>query len=112
MDSNTYATSSSLGSYLPLSGGTLTGDLTCQTKVTSNAFIVPERDGFLKADGTIDDSTYLKITTNGTVAGNLTANGFIKSGGTSSQFLKADGSVDSNTYVTLHNLLMLYRALT
>lgn len=98
VDSNTYATSSSLGSYLPLSGGTLTGDLTCQTKVTSNAFIVPERDGFLKADGTIDDSTYLKITTNGTVAGNLTANGFIKSGGTSSQFLKADGSVDSNTY--------------
>ena len=98
VDSNTYATSSSLGSYLPLSGGTLTGDLTCQTKVTSNSFIVPERDGFLKADGTIDDSTYLKITTNGTVAGNLTANGFIKSGGTSSQFLKADGSVDSNTY--------------
>ena len=104
MDSNTYATSSSLGSYLPLSGGTLTGDLTCQTKVTSNAFIVPERDGFLKADGTIDDSTYLKITTNGTVAGNLTANGFIKSGGTSSQFLKADGSVDSNTYVTTSQL--------
>lgn len=104
VDSNTYATSSSLGSYLPLSGGTLTGDLTCQTKVTSNAFIVPERDGFLKADGTIDDSTYLKITTNGTVAGNLTANGFIKSGGTSSQFLKADGSVDSNTYVTTSEL--------
>ncbi len=98
VDSNTYATSNSLGNYLPLSGGTLTGDLTCQTKVTSNSFIVPERDGFLKADGTIDDSTYLKITTNGTVAGNLTANGFIKSGGTSSQFLKADGSVDNNTY--------------
>jgi hypothetical protein len=31
-------------------------------------------------------------------AGNITANSFIKSGGTSSQFLKADGSIDSNTY--------------
>jgi hypothetical protein len=31
-------------------------------------------------------------------AGNLTANSFVKTGGTSSQFLKADGSVDTNTY--------------
>ena len=31
---------------------------------------------------------------------NVTANQFIKSGGTSSQFLKADGSVDTNTYLT------------
>lgn len=30
--------------------------------------------------------------------GNVTANSFIKSGGTSSQFLKADGSVDSTIY--------------
>lgn len=30
---------------------------------------------------------------------NVTANQFVKSGGTSSQFLKADGSVDSSTYV-------------
>ena len=33
-------------------------------------------------------------------AGNITANSFIKSGGTSSQFLKGDGSVDSATYLT------------
>ncbi len=32
--------------------------------------------------------------------GSLTANGFVKSGGTSSQFLKADGSVDGSTYLT------------
>jgi hypothetical protein len=31
---------------------------------------------------------------------NITANSFIKLGGTSAQFLKADGSVDSNTYLT------------
>jgi hypothetical protein len=38
-----------------------------------------------------NDSTFLTT---------LTANSFIKSGGTSSQFLKADGSVDSNIYLT------------
>jgi hypothetical protein len=34
------------------------------------------------------------------VAGSLTANSLIKSGGTSSQFLKADGSVDSTSYIS------------
>lgn len=33
----------------------------------------------------------------------ITANSFVKLGGTSSQFLKADGSVDSNAYVTASN---------
>lgn len=33
-------------------------------------------------------------------SGNLTANSFVKTGGTSSQFLKADGSSDSTNYVT------------
>jgi len=32
--------------------------------------------------------------------GKVTANSFVKSGGTSTQFLKADGSVDSNVYST------------
>lgn len=36
----------------------------------------------------------------GTFDSTLTSNGFIKSGGTSSQFLKADGTVDGNTYLT------------
>jgi hypothetical protein len=35
-----------------------------------------------------------------TTTNNITANGFIKSGGTSSQFLKADGSVDTTTYLS------------
>ena len=34
------------------------------------------------------------------VDGDVTADAFIKDGGTSSQFLKADGSVDSSTYLT------------
>lgn len=45
--------------------------------------------------------TLLDGSGNTLVPGNLTANSFIKSGGTSSQFLKADGSVDSNNYVKL-----------
>ena len=69
---------------------------------------------FLKADGSVDSSTYLtsytetdtldsvttrgRTTSNGISVGVLTATSFIKSGGTSSQFLKADGSVDSSTY--------------
>ena len=54
----------------------------------------------INADGGIT-ITQLKnnVTTSITVSeGNITANSFVKTGGTSSQFLKADGSVDSNTY--------------
>lgn len=54
---------------------------------------------FLKADGSVDNSTYLK-TTGGTVSGNITANSFIKTGGVDTEFLKADGSSDNNTYLT------------
>ena len=36
--------------------------------------------------------------TSGLFSRNITASGFIKSGGTSSQFLKADGSIDSTNY--------------
>jgi len=36
--------------------------------------------------------------------GDLTANSFIKTGGTSSQFLKADGSVDSTVYGTVTDI--------
>jgi hypothetical protein len=69
---------------------------------------------FLKADGSVDSSTYLTAesdtldsvtdrgasTTNDIGVGNVTATSFIKSGGLSSQFLKANGSVDSNAYIT------------
>ena len=44
--------------------------------------------------------TFERTTGNLIATGNVTANSFIKSGGTSSQFLKADGSVDSSTYLT------------
>ena len=51
--------------------------------------------------GTSTDSGYkLDVTGTTRISGALTANSFVKSGGTSAQFLKADGSVDSNTYLT------------
>jgi len=71
---------------------------------------------FLKADGSVDNNTYLTsytetqtlddVLTLGNVSGIgmsvgvVTATSFVTPGGTSSQFLKADGSVDSNTYLT------------
>ena len=42
-----------------------------------------------------------------TALGTITTNGFIKSGGTSTQFLKADGSIDSNTYLTGNQTITL-----
>jgi hypothetical protein len=48
----------------------------------------------------------------GLFTSNITANSFIKSGGTSSQFLKADGSVDSNTYLTTSSAASTYLPLS
>ena len=72
---------------------------------------------FLKADGSVDSNTYALssaltnfvpytgASTNVNLgANNITANSFIKVGGTSAQFLKANGTVDSNTYLTANTL--------
>jgi hypothetical protein len=52
---------------------------------TSSGLLVP----YTGATGAVNLGTY-----------GITANSFVKAGGTSSQFLKADGSVDSTTYAT------------
>ena len=127
VDSNTYATTSSLGSYLPIAGGTLTGalgipgsstasdttkgiNLTYNT--TNTAHIGLSTGLFLYSSGNITfrpsgsasggaGSGCLVLSSDGITAEEvITAEGFKKSGGTSAQFLKADGSVDSNSYVT------------
>jgi hypothetical protein len=46
------------------------------------------------------DSDQIGLTGDKTTTGNLTANSFITTGGTSSQFVKGDGSLDSSTYLT------------
>jgi hypothetical protein len=56
---------------------------------------------------------YTGSTTNVNLGSNsITANSFIKSGGTSSQFLKADGSVDSSIYTTNTGTVTSVAALT
>jgi hypothetical protein len=75
---------------------------------------------FLKADGSVDSTTYATAasltsyvpytgaSTNVNLgANNITANSFIKVGGTSAQFLKADGSVDSTSYATAASVTAL-----
>ena len=48
-----------------------------------------------------ETQTLQNVTDLGSITTNsITANGFVKTGGTSSQFLKADGSVDSTTYIS------------
>ncbi len=79
-----YSTIQSVGS-----GSFKNGSITLGNTNGSEAWI--NNDGsasFANGNATIDAS------------GNLIANSFTTSGGTSSQFLKADGSVDSNTYLT------------
>jgi hypothetical protein len=104
---------SSSGLFVPYTGASNDVDLGLNS-IRAVALI---KDGgtasqFLKADGTIDNNTYLTsssltglvvpytgATTNVNLGSNsITANSIIKVGGTSSQFLKADGSVDSTQY--------------
>lgn len=114
------------GHYLPLAGGTLTGQLTLpgsasapDTNVGLNLVynstnkghigqstllgIYSTGDIVIRPNGASSSAAgngSLEITSSGiTAREKITAEGFIKSGGTSSQFLKADGSVDSNSYL-------------
>jgi hypothetical protein len=94
-----------LGGYLPLTGGTLTGDLNMAYSHKLNfgtSYIyqstIPGPQGtnmghilnFYGVDGygyyDFDNSVH--------------ATSFVKAEGTSAQFLKADGSVDENAYIT------------
>ena len=104
-DLSGYATTSQLAGYLPLTGGTLTGDLNMAYSsklIFGTPYIygstIPGPQGtnmghILNFDG-VDGYGYYNFDNS------VHATSFVKSGGTSAQFLKADGSVDSNTYLT------------
>ena len=111
VDSSTYVSSSALSSYLALTGGTLTGDLTLSgtnprlyfTDTDNNPdYFISNTDGTFTIYDVTNSVGRFKIYTTGNAeySDNFTAKSFIKSGGTSAQFLKADGSVDSSTYLT------------
>ena len=56
---------------------------------------------FTEFSSSVGDQDLQDVTDNGsTTTNSITANAFIKSGGTAAQFLKADGSVDNNVYLT------------
>lgn len=62
----------------------------------ATAYTITSNASASSGNGTI----VLRDGTGSFTAGNVTANSFIRAGGTSSQFLKGDGSVDTNTYIT------------
>lgn len=108
------------GKLPALDGSNLTGVSTANYYATSFSWTDGTGSGptgTLSVSGTSDVSFGAIPTASGTVSGiittitqtfagnktfsdNVTANSFVKSGGTSSQFLKADGSVDSTNYLT------------
>lgn len=96
---NGKANASDLGSYLPLTGGTVTGMVKF---VSSNSWIRQNNSEELElaGDGGIRFVDDIIATSSMTCFSSISAASFIKSGGTSAQFLKADGSVDSNEYLT------------
>ena len=56
--------------------------------------------GYAVSSSSGNNTVVLRNASGAFSAGNITANSFIRSDGTSSQFLKGDGSVDTNTYIT------------
>ena len=127
LDSISDGTTRKLANYLPLSGGTMTGAVTFPTasSATDNTKGINFANGssviahvgtstlmglysngkiVLRPNGATSSATgngSVEIANDGIIAKEvITAEGFAKSGGTSSQFLKADGSVDNNTYLT------------
>jgi hypothetical protein len=109
LDTNIYLTVSSAASQYQAIGNYSTGFGTA-TRIprwtTSSAFGLAQiwDDGTNVGIGAtpgsykLDITGTLRVTDIATFSNSITANSFIKSGGSSSQFLKADGSVDSTTY--------------
>lgn len=104
---------------LPITGGSLTGNLTFSTQgskiifgdsTTASPSMIGE--GLVNTEGVDSDfltiyfRNSLRVYSQTTEIGRFTNTGLrvygtiIKDGGTSSEFLKADGSVDSSTYVS------------
>lgn len=67
---------------------------TAEEATSSTDIAISPTDGITISQLKNNETTSVEIS-----EGNVTADKFIKDGGTSSQFLKADGSVDSSTYI-------------
>lgn len=111
VDNNTYALVSSLNNYLPLTGGTLTGNLTVNNaNVTAIKFIKTggTSSQFLKANGDVDSNTYL---TTGSASDTYlsktdAANTYLKQNNAATTYLtKTDAS---STYLTTNSASNTY----
>lgn len=106
--------------YLPLTGGTLTGNLNFNctgsakpgyvtwTGGTHNQRIeiidsASDKNTFTFQQSTDSGSTWSNLCTI-TADGRVIANKFVTTGGTASQFVKGDGSLDGTTYATSDSL--------
>ena len=108
VDENTYATASALSGYLPLTGGTISGDLTVSGNVVATAYAFNIKKLYLVSgwqiqmvDRNDDNSTKIGFNSNNVLylnkgmkfGGSVEATSFVKSDGTADQVLCADGSV-------------------
>lgn len=127
VDSSTYLTTGTASStYLPLTGGTISSDLTISGSLTVNGtttnlnstnLVIEDKNIIIAdvasptnttADGAgitikgATDKTFTWVNATGYLTSNvgLEATSFVRTSGTSSQFLKGDGSVDTSTYLT------------
>lgn len=130
VDSSTYLTTSSATStYVPYIGANQHLNMGVNWGINSGQFLLITRDGantlgntsyFGITDTSFNNGVFFQLNTSNNIGiygktsgtgsaqvayisrtGDIGANGFIKTGGTSSQFLKADGSVDTNSYLSL-----------
>ena len=109
LDSSTYATTSSLSSYLPLSGGTLTGALNGTSATFSGQLVLNASNNQVRSGNELrfyrsDNAAYTEMYD----AGSLAANGFIlnntngegfhfKNGSTTIMRMNSSGNVGINT---------------
>jgi hypothetical protein len=120
VDTTIIGTKGDLGLYLPLTGGTLTGNLTGTTSSFSSSgsgttLQVNHSSGSgvgvaITKGGNGEGLTVNKTSGSGnaaTITGTLEATTLVKTGGTSSEFLKANGTTDNSTYLTGNQTITL-----
>ncbi len=115
-DNSTYLTTADATStYLALTGGTLTGNLTISnanpklflTDTDNNPdYSIQNYNGTFKITDETNsaDRFFIYSTGIGYYNGDFKANKLYIEGGTSTQFLKGDGTLDTNTYLTSASL--------
>lgn len=106
VDSTGKFITATIGSGLSYAGGVLSA--TGGTAGTLTGSGTAGKLAKFNSASDIGDSIVTESTGQISVAGTLTANSIIRSGGTASQFLKADGSVDSSSYLKTGDLIIDY----